>query len=118
MGLGLSALIVPLGVACGGVVETSRDPGETAAGRGSAGSSHKPPSDATDDPKADTDLGDCALGPEETYGSDKPCAWVADHRCYDTREMACNCACPRTHDSQCSSGFEAGANGHVWVACN
>jgi hypothetical protein len=31
--------------------------------------------------------------------------------------MACNCACPRSHDSQCVSGFESGPNGHVLVSC-
>jgi hypothetical protein len=71
-----------------------------------------------DNPDADTDLGDCKLGPVENYSSPEPCAWVADKRCYSSREMACNCACPRSRNSQCASGFEDGPDGHVWVACN
>jgi hypothetical protein len=116
-----SALLLPLLAACGGVVETSRDPGETSASKqtsGASGSSSKSSSSSTSNPDADTDLGAYKLGPVESYSGDKPCAWVADNRCYETHEMACNCACPRNHDSQCSSGFDAGADGHVWVACN
>ncbi len=116
LGLGAWLLLPVAAVACGGNVEGgSQDPGEseqsaTASDSGSKGSS--------DNPDADTDLGDCKRGPVENYASDKPCAWVADKRCYQTREMACNCACPRSHDSQCASGFEAGPDGHVWVACD
>ena len=71
-----------------------------------------------DNPDADTDLGFCKLGPVDDYSSPAPCAWVADKRCYTEREMACNCACPRSRNSQCSSGFDAGPDGHVWVSCN
>lgn len=115
------AVLLPLLAACGGVVETSHDPAETSSTKsssGGSGSSRKSSSGATDNPDADTELGTCKLGPVESYSGDVPCAWVADNRCYETHEMACNCACPRTHDSQCSSGFDAGPNGHVWVACN
>lgn len=119
LGLGWFALVLP---ACGGVVvETARDPDKDPPAKlpsGAAGGSSKSASGSTDNPDADTDLGACTLGPAENYSSDRPCAWVADMRCYDTHEMACNCACPRTHDSQCTSGFDAGPNGHVWVACN
>jgi hypothetical protein len=113
---------LPFAVACGGVVETSHEPGESTSKstNGTSGASGKSDKSgkSTDDPDADTDLGSCEFGPKENYGSDKPCAWVADGLCYDTREMACNCACPRSHNSQCVSGFESGPNGHVWVACN
>jgi hypothetical protein len=70
-----------------------------------------------DKPNADVELGECELGPVEDFGSDDPCAWVAEDRCYKTREMACNCACPRSRDSQCASGFDNGPDGHVWVSC-
>ena len=115
----LLALLLPWVAACGGVVETSHDPGEstgkatTTTGGKSAGTGT-----GTDNPDADTDLGDCKLGPKENYASDAPCAWVADSHCYDTREMACNCACPRSHNSACVSGFDGGPNGHVGVICN
>lgn len=75
------------------------------------------PSSSGSDPEADTPLGDCTLGRPELQGFDQPCAWVAEDRCHDTREMACNCACPRERDSQCVSGFEAGPHGRVWVSC-
>ncbi len=111
---------LPLAVACGGVVETSHEPDETASKStsGTSGKSGKSNGDSTDNPDADVDLGSCELGPKENYASDDPCAWVADGRCYDTREMACNCACPRSHNSACVSGFEGGPNGHVGVVCN
>ncbi len=117
IGLGLMLLALPLAAACGGVVETSHDPGKSTATQ-SSGAAGKSMGNATDNPDANTDLGDCKLGPAENYASDLACAWVADAHCYATREMACNCACPRSHNSQCVSGFESGANGHVGVVCN
>jgi hypothetical protein len=109
-------LALPLLVACGGNVEGgSREPKEAAP------NSSAPPSNQnseTDDPEADVDLGDCTLGTPENRATANPCPWVADDRCYETREMACNCACPRSRNSQCASGFDDGPDGHVWVACN
>jgi hypothetical protein len=120
LGFGLLA-VLPLS-ACGGRVDGgSTDAGEkpTKTPTPAATSSSPPGSwSPSDNPDADTDLGDCTLGPREYSIPDKPCAWVADNRCYDTREMACNCACPRSHNSQCVSGFDDGPDGHVWVACN
>lgn len=114
-------LLLPLGVACGGVVEGgSKDPGEGSSST-PTNSESDPGSNASsgeDNADADTDLGDCTLGPLENRATDQLCAWVADKRCYQTREMACNCACPRSRNSQCASGFDEGPNGHVWVACN
>lgn len=71
---------------------------------------------SSSDPVADTALGACKLGRAEDWRA--PCPWVTDGRCYEEREMACNCACPRSRDSQCNSGFEDGPDGHVWVSCN
>jgi len=109
-----------LAVACGGNVEGggSKDPGEGEPKAPSPSKSADDPPFGSDNPDADTDLGSCKLGPVESYSSSKPCAWVAEGHCYDDREMACNCACPRSRNSQCASGFEGGPNGHVWVACN
>lgn len=108
--------------ACGGAVEggSSQDPDEGAGDDGANGvsGSKNAPQTPTNNPDADTDLGDCKLGPPESRAADQQCAWVAGERCYQTREMACNCACPRSRNSQCASGFEAGPDGHVWVACN
>lgn len=111
--------IALLTAACGGVVEGgSHDPGGSAPSGAAAASGSSSSSSGADDPNADTDLGACQLGSLENLASGAPCAWVAEKRCYDTREMACNCACPRNRNSQCASGWAAGPDGHVWVACN
>lgn len=101
-------------VACGGVVEGggSEKP-EPSTSSGATANKDDSASPGFGEPG--TELGECVLGPAETYAV--PCAWVADGRCYETRAMACNCACPRTHNSQCTSGFESGPDGHVWVVC-
>jgi hypothetical protein len=118
--IGSGYLLVAFGLAaaCGGNVEGgSKDP----QNGGPSSDPTKPVSNegqGTDNPGADTDLGACVLGPPENRATDKPCAWVADGNCYQSREMACNCACPRSHNSQCASGFESGPDGHVWVDCN
>src|SRR4051812_46398193 len=115
---GCLLLALPVAAACGGNVEGgSHEPKESAPSSepSTPASNHD---QGTDNPDADVDLGDCTLGPAENRATANPCPWVADDRCYETREMACNCACPRTRNSQCASGFEAGPNGHVWVACN
>jgi hypothetical protein len=108
-------------VACGGVVEGgsgNRDRGEPGAhSQPAPGGEQEPDAPGTGiDPSADTELGECVLGYRETW--EMPCAWVADSRCYATREMACNCACPRDRDSQCVSGFAGGPDAHVLVACD
>jgi hypothetical protein len=110
--------VLLVAVACGGVVEGgSRDPvEETPDSSPSSPGANSSPSAAN--PDADTDLGECTLGPLENRATAQLCAWVAEQRCYETREMACNCACPRTRNSRCSSGFDGGPDGHVWVACH
>ena len=118
MGFGCSLW---LALACGGRVDTgSEDPGESAPVKDPtpAATSSSGADPGIDNPDADTDLGVCKLGPLEYAEPDQPCAWVADNRCYATHDMACNCACPRSRNSQCVSGFEDGPNGHVGVACN
>ena len=116
--LGLGYLSLCLATGCGGnVVGGTRDPEDKTPATSSTGAKSSDP-EGTDNPNADTDLGDCVLGPKETYGDDKPCAWVADGHCYQSRDMACNCACPRARNRQCSSGFDDGPAGHVWVSCN
>jgi hypothetical protein len=109
--------VIALGiVGCGGVVEGgSRDPEQGTEQPSGEPAKQGADSSGLDDPDADTELGSCVLGKGER--GDEPCAWVANELCYDTREMACNCACPRNHNSQCASGFEAGPDGHVWVDC-
>lgn len=117
--------VLPFGVcllvvACGGraVGSGDEDPEGGDSTPDPTGKGSKDDDIGSDNPDADTDLGSCKLGPVEDYSSPAPCAWVADKRCYTEREMACNCACPRSRNSQCSSGFDAGPDGHVWVSCN
>jgi len=105
---GYLLLALPLAVACGGNVEGgSHEPKESEPTPQPSEPASDPDS-GTDNPDADIDLGDCTLGKPENR----------DDRCYETREMACNCACPRSRNSQCASGFDDGPDGHVWVACN
>lgn len=112
---GLALLLVLGTLACGGEVRRS--------GRDTGSSNSQASSPNQDDPmsssfgEADTAVGDCVPGPPEEEALYGPCMWVADGRCYQEREMACNCVCPRDRDSQCSSGFDAGPNGHVKVSC-
>ncbi|HKY35036.1 MAG TPA: hypothetical protein VJN18_03785 [Polyangiaceae bacterium] len=120
-GLGLVVGLLALG--CGGRTETGSPEPAVGDERSDEGSS----SDSDDVPgcgdlhgqcgaDADTELGECKLG-FPVFGTGKPCAWLADERCYDTREMACNCVCPRDRDSHCVSGFGDGPDGHVVVEC-
>ena len=114
----LGWLALSLAVACGGSVtgggaegdEALPDPGDTPGQPNDQGSGSKKP-------EADTELGVCKLGVSADAESAQPCPWVADERCYVTREMACNCVCPRDRDSQCSSGFDDGPDGRVQVSC-
>jgi hypothetical protein len=101
-------------VACGGHVQgggSENDPSspQTAGSKGSQPGF---------DPTTDAQLGNCKMGPPETFDENGKCAWVADGRCYQDRAMACNCVCPRSKDSVCLSGFDGGPNGHVSVSCD
>jgi hypothetical protein len=112
------AVIAVVLVGCGGVVEGGRG-GDEPGGAGAR--TQVPPEDGSEpgtgiNPRADTELGACVLGDEATWG--EPCAWLADSRCYDTRQMACNCVCPRDRNSSCVSGFASGPEGRVEVACD
>jgi hypothetical protein len=103
--------------ACGGNVSGSGDDDpEVGEEQDDPAPPSTPPKQGSN-PDADTELGECKLGPLSYEADGGSCAWVADNRCYAARDMACNCACPRDRNSQCSSGFEAGPNGHVQVDC-
>jgi len=106
LGFGLLAVISAL--ACGGRVEG----GETGSGETAPTKTSMPAATATSSASSPGSWS------REYSIPDRPCAWVAENRCYDTREMACNCACPRSRNSECASGFDDGPDGHVWVACN
>jgi hypothetical protein len=64
-------------------------------------------------------LGTCAApGFLQTEAYGRPCNWLGtDDRCYDTREAACACLCPRDVTSQCVSGFYEGENSATGIGC-
>ncbi len=102
-----------LAPACGGIVEVGSRENQQSAGDASTSGDAPAKSGSTLPVEGDIELGQCQLG--ESEGTSDICPWVVERRCYATREMACNCACPRSRDSQCVSGFEAGPRGHVMV---
>lgn len=101
------ALIFALGfvaVSCGGQVDDGGDE-EPGGGQGATGN---PQSDAdTDDPWNGSPLGDCQGG-FKPGDPQQPCTWKVGKLCYPTKNAACNCACPKDHDSVCSSGYPDG----------
>jgi hypothetical protein len=116
--LGLGWLLMGVVAACGGRTATSSegDDGSSEIADPDPPDSRDPKGEDSGDFPADTELGECRLG-EMSWDVAGGCAWIADNRCYATREMACNCACPRERNSQCSSGFDKGPDGRVWVDC-
>jgi hypothetical protein len=106
-----------MAVGCGGIAEGRSPEPEPDSGEGAASAGKAPEkSGGTLPVEGDTELGECRLGTPEA-GSDT-CPWLFERRCYDSRDMACNCACPRSRDSLCLSGFEAGPFGRVEVSCD
>lgn len=105
-------------VACGGHTEGGTE--ETGDGDppviDTGGGKSNPGSPSNVD--GDTPLGECVLGFPPHAPEGRHCTWLADDLCYESRDMACNCVCPRSRDSQCSSGFEGGPDSRVEVYCN
>ena len=106
-------------VACGGHTEGGtdqtgeNDPPETGNGKGNPDDQGSP-----SNVDGDTPLGECVLGFAPYASEGRSCTWLADDLCYESRDMACNCVCPRNRDSQCASGFEGGPDSRVEVYCN
>lgn len=46
----------------------------------------------------------------------RPCSYMYDGRCYETKTDACSCACPNRSGTTCTSGFPQ-VNGKVEVTC-
>jgi hypothetical protein len=87
---------------CGGKVETSEDGTDSPSSGGAK-------SDAgTHGSNGGEPLGECKLGPSASKYPGVPCAWLGDGRCYAEKKDACNCVCPRDHDSVCWSDFPTG----------
>jgi hypothetical protein len=51
----------------------------------------------------DTELGPCRRG--RPPASDEPCPWLAEERCYLTKDEACACVCPPGAGTLCMSDF-------------
>jgi len=64
-------------------------------------------------------LGDCqSSGFLPSQANGRPCNWIINDRCYDTREDACECECPRDEgDVFCVSGPDEGDDAHNPVSC-
>ena len=92
--------------ACGGKVEGSDETTDPGGQTTSDGAAKKPGSGEA--------LGECKLGPK---APSTPCAWIGDGRCYSAKNEACNCICPRDHDSVCWSDFPSGTS-PVVVYCD
>src|SRR5687767_4249886 len=48
-----------------------------------------------------TPLEECKMGTPPPSNFDDPCAWLAKNLCYETKEAACACICPRDKKSTC-----------------
>jgi hypothetical protein len=123
--LARGVLMASLVAACGGRTEgggseTSErepEPGRNEGNEGSEGNKGSEGKWSSPGVEGDTPLGECVLGFPPHRPEGRSCPWLADDLCYEAREMACNCVCPRNRDSQCSSGFDAGPDGRVAVYC-
>jgi hypothetical protein len=108
-------------VACGGHTEGGTGEGAETDPPPSQQGSEKNNRDSQGSPsnvEGDTPLGECVLGFPPYAPEGRSCPWLADDLCYESRDMACNCVCPRDRDSQCASGFEGGPDSRVEVYCN
>jgi hypothetical protein len=97
-------------VACGGQVDEGKDEAPTGAPGSQTGDSG-----TEEDPWAGAPLGDCKGG-FKPGNPEEPCVWKVGKLCYPTKDAACNCACPKDHDSICSSGYPDGFS-PVEVSC-
>lgn len=106
------ALAVLLASGCGGKVRKDGEPDTTST----------EPVGGTDEEKGTDEAGDTFALPECTKGFspiEEPrriCNYVVSGRCYDTKEDACGCACPRMNGTTCMSEFPQD-DGHVEVTC-
>lgn len=98
---------------CGGQAERSIDDGAGSASGDGASSKGE-----TDPSGGGTPLGMCVLGFQRFENLDKKCNWLADERCYETKEAACACVCPRTDGTLCLSGFYDGDGSATQVSCD
>lgn len=104
-------------VACGGVVSEPEDR-ESAPSTDTASGTSTGTGSGADSEFKDVPLGDCETGFDPNSDPTTPCNWLGeDGLCYETRDAACNCICPRNRDSTCSSGFFRGEGQATPVYC-
>lgn len=108
--------------ACGGQVggERGQEDGEE-----EGGVNHEaPPEGSEGDEPAPGELAleECELGfelgEEGQADEPRPCNWIAEGRCYETKARACSCVCPRDAPSICLSDFYGGEGSQTEVICN
>jgi hypothetical protein len=106
--------------ACGGrTVEDGSGEGEGEGGAGGAGGAGAGGTggrggSGTGGPK--TPLPQCVLGDPPFESA--LCPWMAEQRCYLTKEAACACICPTDRPSYCISGLPGGPNDAIDVQCD
>jgi hypothetical protein len=102
-------------IACGGTVEQpDNSPSSTEPGTGTSTDTGS----STESGFKDVQLGNCESGFDPDSEIDRPCDWLGqDGLCYESKEEACNCICPRDQDSYCSSGFFRGEGEATPVSC-
>lgn len=114
--------LLPLAAACGGAVDEgaqSEPPSDGDASDSDASDSDGVPSEGSEgdgtEPGQMT-LGECKLG-FRSGEEDRPCTWLAEARCYETKVAACDCICPRDVPSLCLSDFPGGEGSETNVTC-
>lgn len=124
---GLAWLVVLAGSAlagsvlggCGGQVDAEDDSmvsEEPEASDGSDGTATSGSGGAAELGPGDLALGECELGFLRA-GDERPCNWLAEDRCYETKAKACACVCPVDGPSVCVSGFYEGEDSETRVSC-
>jgi hypothetical protein len=64
-----------------------------------------------------TPLGECDLGFDPGNQPERPCDWIAEGLCYDSKIAACACVCPRDRHSYCVSDFFVSPGLQTPVSC-
>ena len=106
--LATGALLLAAGGACGGKLgdgsnskEDSKEQArpDGAGGQGEDGDDGQQGAD--DIPTSDRTLEACEKGFLHEDSPGRPCPYIADGRCYDSPEAACDCVCPREGQPNC-----------------
>jgi hypothetical protein len=109
-------------VACGGRYV---EPGPSGSGTGEPAGSETTTDDGKGSDSSGTtvtlpqhDLGVCTPGFERAADPSRSCNWLTEAGvCFDTKDAACNCICPKG-DSICFSSFDDGPGSATLVHCS